>query len=122
MDHTLARCRAVAGPKKFRFKDKRLSLDATMIDLSAERFPWATYQRKGAVKTAFQARSRWLSLRVTTLVETSTNALDLQIRTAPIAVLILPAGLVWLVALNLVPCAARSVRTRRLSAARSFHV
>jgi len=50
----LARCRAVAGPKKFRFKNKLLSLDATMIDLCAEVFPWATYKRtKGAVKLHF---------------------------------------------------------------------
>ena len=50
----LARCRAVAGPKKFRFKNKLLSLDGTMIDLCAELFPWATYKRtKGAVKLHF---------------------------------------------------------------------
>lgn len=50
----LARCRAAAGPRKFRFKNKLLSLDATMIDLCAEGFPWATYKRtKGAVKLHF---------------------------------------------------------------------
>jgi hypothetical protein len=50
----LARCRAVAGPKKFRFKNRLLTLDATMIDLCAALFPWATYKRtKGAVKLHF---------------------------------------------------------------------
>jgi len=50
----LARCQAVTRPKKFRFKNPLLSLDATMIDLCPELFPWATYQRlKGAVKLHF---------------------------------------------------------------------
>lgn len=50
----LARCQAVAGPKKFRFKNKLLTLDTTMIDLCVEVFPWASYQRlKGAVKLHF---------------------------------------------------------------------
>jgi hypothetical protein len=50
----LARCRAVAGPKKFRFKNKLLSLDATVIDLCAASFPWAAFRRrKGAVKLHF---------------------------------------------------------------------
>jgi hypothetical protein len=50
----LERCRAAAGPKKFRFKNKLLTLDATMIDLCAALFPWATYKRtKGAVKLHF---------------------------------------------------------------------
>ena len=50
----LARCQAVVGPKKFRFKNKLLSLDTTMIDLCAEIFPWATFRRvKGAVKLHF---------------------------------------------------------------------
>src|ERR1700752_2099442 len=35
----LARCREVAGTKPFRFKNKLLSLDATVIDLCAEMFP-----------------------------------------------------------------------------------
>lgn len=50
----LARCREVAPRKTFRFKNPLLSLDATMIDLCAEMFPWATYKRtKGAVKLHF---------------------------------------------------------------------
>jgi Domain of unknown function (DUF4372)/Transposase DDE domain len=50
----LERCRLVAGPKKFRFKNKLLSLDTTVIDLCAELFPWATFRRrKGAVKLHF---------------------------------------------------------------------
>jgi uncharacterized protein DUF4372/DDE family transposase len=50
----LTRCQAVATPKRFRFKHKLLTLDATMIDLCAELFPWASYVRtKGAVKLHF---------------------------------------------------------------------
>jgi hypothetical protein len=50
----LARCRTVAGAKPFRFKNKLLSLDATVIDLCAEMFPWAVFRRaKGAVKLHF---------------------------------------------------------------------
>ncbi len=50
----LARCRTVAGPKKFRFTNKLLSLDTTVIDLCADLFPWATFRRrKGAVKLHF---------------------------------------------------------------------
>ncbi|MGH7821201.1 MAG: IS4 family transposase [Candidatus Binatia bacterium] len=49
----LERCQELtAGAKrKFRFKNKLLSLDATVIDLCASVFSWAKYQRtKGAVK------------------------------------------------------------------------
>jgi hypothetical protein len=50
----LERCRTVAGSKRFRFKNKLLSLDTTVIDLCAELFPWATFRRrKGAVKLHF---------------------------------------------------------------------
>src|SRR6187402_121144 len=44
-------CRAAAPAKKFRFKNKLLSLDATVIELCASMFDWARYrQTKGAVK------------------------------------------------------------------------
>lgn len=47
----LGRCREVAGPHHFRFKNKLLSLDATLIELCATVFDWAQYRRtKGAVK------------------------------------------------------------------------
>jgi hypothetical protein len=49
----LDRCRGIAerGGAKFRFKNKLVSLDATVIDLCASLFDWAKYQRtKGAVK------------------------------------------------------------------------
>jgi hypothetical protein len=52
----LAQCRAVAahataGARKFRFKHKLLSMDATVIDLCASVFDWARFRRtKGAVK------------------------------------------------------------------------
>ena len=55
----LARCREVAGAKPFRFKNKLLSLDATVIDLCAEMFPWAVFRRaKGAVKQIGRASCR----------------------------------------------------------------
>jgi hypothetical protein len=47
----LSRCREVAGTHGFRFKNKLLSLDATLIELCASVFDWAQYRRtKGAVK------------------------------------------------------------------------
>ena len=47
----LGRCREAAGPHGFRFKNKLLSLDATLIELCATVFDWAQYRRtKGAVK------------------------------------------------------------------------
>jgi hypothetical protein len=48
----LERVRTIApGKKKFRFKNKLFSLDATLIELCVSLFDWATYrQTKGAVK------------------------------------------------------------------------
>src|SRR3990167_4118473 len=48
----LGRCQALAkGGKKFRFKNKLVSLDSTVIDLCATLFDWAKFRRtKGAVK------------------------------------------------------------------------
>jgi transposase len=47
----LSRCRSVAGTHGFRFKNKLLTLDATLIELCASVFDWAQYRRtKGAVK------------------------------------------------------------------------
>jgi hypothetical protein len=47
----LGRCQAVVGPRKFRFKNKLYSLDATVIDLCLAVFDWAKFRRaKGAVK------------------------------------------------------------------------
>jgi len=41
----------VTGRRKFRFKNKLVSIDSTVIDLSLSMFDWAKYQRtKGAVK------------------------------------------------------------------------
>jgi hypothetical protein len=51
--HLLGRCQQVAAGKKrrFRFKSKLLSLDATVIDLCLAIFPWADFRTtKGAVK------------------------------------------------------------------------
>jgi FOG: Transposase and inactivated derivatives len=48
----LSRCqREFIGKSKFRFKNKLLSFDATVIDLCASLFDWAKFRRtKGAVK------------------------------------------------------------------------
>jgi len=51
----LEKCQAEAaaqgGRKKFRFKNKLMSLDGSIIDLSASMFDWAKYKRtKGAIK------------------------------------------------------------------------
>jgi hypothetical protein len=47
----LGRCQALVGPRKFRFKNKLYSLDATVIDLCLSVFDWAKFRRaKGAVK------------------------------------------------------------------------
>ena len=50
----LGRCQAEAagrGRRKFRFKNKLVSLDSTVIDLCASLFDWAKFRRtKGAVK------------------------------------------------------------------------
>ena len=48
----LGRCQEAAkGRRKFRFKNKLVSLDASVIDLCATLFDWATFRRtKGAVK------------------------------------------------------------------------
>jgi hypothetical protein len=54
-EQTLSRCQQLAdrqgGGKKFRFKNKLMSLDGSIIDLSASLFDWAKYRRtKGAIK------------------------------------------------------------------------
>lgn len=48
----LGKCRALAmGKKKFKFKNKLFSLDATVIELCASLFDWAKFRTtKGAVK------------------------------------------------------------------------
>ena len=52
----LSQCQGLAatrsgGQRKFRFKNKLISMDATVIDLCATVFDWALYRRtKGAVK------------------------------------------------------------------------
>jgi hypothetical protein len=47
----LAKCQTIAPGKKFRFKNKLFSLDASLIELCVSLFDWATYRRtKGAVK------------------------------------------------------------------------
>jgi len=48
----LGRCQGLAqGRKKFRFKNKLVSLDSSVIDLCATLFDWAKFRRtKGAVK------------------------------------------------------------------------
>jgi len=52
---TAERCRGEIGHKtKFRFKNRLLSIDSTVVTLCSKMFPWATYSRqKGAVKLHF---------------------------------------------------------------------
>jgi hypothetical protein len=56
----LGRCQALAkGKKKFRFRNKLMSLDATVIDLCAEVFDWARFRHtKGAVKLHHKRQSK----------------------------------------------------------------
>src|SRR6266498_2239734 len=51
-EELLGRCQGLArGRKKFRFKNKLVSLDSSVIDLCASLFDWAKFRRtKGAVK------------------------------------------------------------------------
>jgi hypothetical protein len=50
-EHQYAKCAAVAPKKKFRFKNKLYSLDATVIDLCLSMFPRAKFRRaKGGIK------------------------------------------------------------------------
>ena len=47
----LARCHEISPRKKFRFKNKLLTLDSTIIELCASLFDWAKWrQTKGAIK------------------------------------------------------------------------
>jgi IS4 transposase len=54
-EQTLSKCqdlvRRQGGRKKFRFKNKLMSLDGSIIDLSVSMFDWAKFRRtKGAIK------------------------------------------------------------------------
>lgn len=47
----LARCHATSAGHKFRFKNRLLSLDSTVLELCASMFDWARFRRtKGAIK------------------------------------------------------------------------
>jgi hypothetical protein len=47
----LAQCQAISPQKKFRFKNRLLTLDSTTVELCASMFDWARWrQTKGAVK------------------------------------------------------------------------
>lgn len=51
----LDRCRDLTPKHRFRFKNPLYSLDATMIELSLESFPWArSKSRKGALRLHYQ--------------------------------------------------------------------
>jgi putative transposase len=50
-DYQYAKCAAFAPRKKFRFKNKLYSFDATMINLCLSLFPWAKFRTtKGGIK------------------------------------------------------------------------
>jgi len=61
-EELLGRCQGLArGRKKFRFKNKLVSLDSSVIDLCASLFDWAKFRRtKGGRQAASPARSRRL--------------------------------------------------------------
>ena len=47
----LAQCRAISPKKKFRFKNRLLTMDSTTVELCASMFDWAQWrQTKGAIK------------------------------------------------------------------------
>ncbi len=47
----LEQCQAISPKKKFRFKNRLLTLDSSMIELCASMFDWAHFTRtKGAIK------------------------------------------------------------------------
>lgn len=47
----LEKCKAISPKKKFRFKNKLISMDSTIIELCASMFDWARWRRtKGAMK------------------------------------------------------------------------
>ncbi len=50
-EHQYAKCAALAPRKKFRFKNKLFSFDATTVDLCLSLFPWAKFRTtKGGIK------------------------------------------------------------------------
>jgi len=50
----LGRCQSESWPRRFRFKNKLISMDATIVELCAEVFKWAKFERtKGAIKLHF---------------------------------------------------------------------
>jgi len=59
----LGRCQSqVQGKKKFRFNNKWMGLDSTIIDLSVTLFDWAKFRRtKGGHQTASASGPWWLS-------------------------------------------------------------
>jgi hypothetical protein len=51
----LERCRDLTPKHRFRFKNPLHTLDATMIEMSLESFPWARYKaRKGALRLHYE--------------------------------------------------------------------
>lgn len=73
-EQLLDRCQAVAWPKKFRFKNKLASLDSTLIEVCAEVFKWAKYQRtKGAIKLHFTLDHDGYLPTVMTMTEGNVN-------------------------------------------------
>src|SRR5215472_10075618 len=50
-DDLLVQCQAISPQKKFRFKNRLLSLDSTTVELCASMFDWAHWRHaKGAIK------------------------------------------------------------------------
>lgn len=95
-ERLLGRCQASwHGPRKFRFRNKLLSLDSTMIDLCAELFDWAKYQRtKGAVKLhlVLDHDGYLPSLLVITDGKTHDATVARQLQFAPGTILVMDRG------------------------------
>ncbi len=91
----LDRCRAQAGHHRFRFRNPLLSIDATVIDLCAEVFPWAAFRRtKGAVKLHCTLDHRGYLPTAVVITDGRTNEVRVAQRTtfAPGTIVVMDRG------------------------------
>ena len=98
-EQTLSQCqelvRRQGGRKKFRFKNKLMSLDGSIIDLSVSMFDWAKFRRtKGAIKLHLLLdHDGYLpSFAVVTEGKTSEIKVERTLRFAPGTILALDRG------------------------------
>jgi IS4 transposase len=98
-EQTLGQCqelvRSQGGRKKFRFKNKLMSLDGSIIDLSVSMFDWAKFRRtKGAIKLHLLLdHDGYLpSFAVVTEGKTSEIKVARRLRFAPGTILVIDRG------------------------------